>query len=98
MYSFSRNEHHRKLRAHFGDISDWLVNADVSDFCRSLPCVTSCASHDYLLPPTTPCCPQRLPAASHDYLLRPTTASLRPSLMITQNLDDFQDIIRKSTC
>ena len=33
------NEHHKELRAHFGDISDWLVNADVSDFCRSLPCL-----------------------------------------------------------
>jgi hypothetical protein len=27
------------MRAPFGDISDWLVNADVSDFCRSLPCL-----------------------------------------------------------
>jgi hypothetical protein len=40
------------MRAHFGDIFDWLVNADISDFCRSLPCVASRASHDYLLPLT----------------------------------------------
>jgi hypothetical protein len=29
----TRNEHHRKLRVPIRDISDWLVNADVSDFC-----------------------------------------------------------------
>jgi hypothetical protein len=28
----TRNEHHRKLRAPIGDISDWLMNADVSEF------------------------------------------------------------------
>jgi hypothetical protein len=28
----TRNEHHRKLRAPIGDISDWLMNADVSGF------------------------------------------------------------------
>jgi hypothetical protein len=30
----TRNEHHRKLRAPIRDVSDWLVNADVSDFCH----------------------------------------------------------------
>jgi hypothetical protein len=30
----TRKGHHRKLRAPIRDISDWLVNADVSDFCR----------------------------------------------------------------
>jgi hypothetical protein len=33
--------------------------------------------HDFLLPPTTFCCP-RLSAVPHDYLLPPTTPSLRP--------------------
>jgi hypothetical protein len=28
----TRNEHRGKLRAHIGDISDWLMNADVSGF------------------------------------------------------------------
>ena len=28
----TRNEHHRKLRAPIGDISDWLINANVSGF------------------------------------------------------------------
>jgi hypothetical protein len=28
------NEHHRKLRG-VGDISDWLVSADVSGFCHT---------------------------------------------------------------
>ena len=27
-----RNEHYRKLRAPISDISDWLINADVSGF------------------------------------------------------------------
>jgi len=36
------------------------------------------ASHDFLLSPTTFCCPPRLSAVPHDYLLPPTTPSLRP--------------------
>src|SRR5580692_6333606 len=47
------NEHHRKLRAPIRDISDWLVNANASDFCRPPPRLPV-ASHHYLLPPTTP--------------------------------------------
>jgi hypothetical protein len=60
-------------------------NTDVSEFCRFQ--VTSRASHDYLLGPTTTCWAPRLPAASHDYLLPPTTASFRPSLMTAQKRD-----------
>jgi hypothetical protein len=82
----TRNEHHRKLRVPIRDISDWLVNADVSYFYRS-PAV----SWRYTFPvdsstfrtSTITCFLPRLPAAS-------TTASLRPSLMTAQNLGDFQ--------
>jgi hypothetical protein len=28
----TQNEHHRKLRALIGDISDWYMNADISGF------------------------------------------------------------------
>jgi hypothetical protein len=63
---FTRNEYHRKLRAPIRDISYWLVNADVSDFCRPLLCLgpedsstlrtstITAASHDYLLPTSSP--------------------------------------------
>jgi hypothetical protein len=56
----TRNEHHRKLRAPIRDISYWLVNADVSDFCRPEDSSTlrtstiTAASHDYLLPTSSP--------------------------------------------
>jgi hypothetical protein len=79
---------HVKLRVPVGDISDWLVNADVSGFChpyRAGEVATPMYSarkmahfrifHDFLLPPTTFCCLPRLSAASYDYLLPP---SLRP--------------------
>jgi hypothetical protein len=66
------NEHHRKLRG-VGDISDWLVSADVSGFChpyRASEWLHRCTRpgrwlHFRYLP--------RLPAASHDFLLPPTT-------------------------
>jgi hypothetical protein len=79
------NEHHRKLRG-VGDISDWLVSADVSGFChpyRASEWLHRCTRpgrwlhfrifHDFLLPPTTSCCLPRLSVASHDFLLPPTT-------------------------
>src|SRR2546430_2247231 len=89
----TRNEYHRKLRAPIGDISDWFVNADVSDFLSPLPCLGDvlgpegsstfrasrlpAASHDYLLPLTTICCP-------HEFLLSPTTTCcLHNSLVAT---------------
>jgi len=74
------NEHHRKPRAHFGDISDWLVNTDVSDFCRPGRVSPLVLPTTYLLGPTTTCwlprlscCPPRLYAASNNYLLPLTT-------------------------
>jgi len=78
----TRNEHHRKLRALIRDISDWLVNADVSEFCRPLPCLSDVLQlnlpylHDYLLPPTTTCClPRLLPPMTTCYLPRLPAAS-----------------------
>jgi hypothetical protein len=76
----TRNEHHRKLRVLIRDNSGWLVNADVSDFCRP-PAVPgrctrpgrystfrtstiTCCLPHYLLPPTTTCYLPRLSAAS----------------------------------
>jgi hypothetical protein len=71
------NEHHRKLRG-VGDISDWLVSADVSGFCHPYRAGEWLhIFHDFLRPPTTFCCP-RLSAVPPDYLLPPTTPSLRP--------------------
>ena len=63
----TRNDHHRKLRVPIRDNSDWLVNADVSDFAAPLSCLGSEDSstpsylHDY----------RCLPAPSHEYLLPP---------------------------
>jgi hypothetical protein len=34
----TRNEHHRKLRVPIRNISDWLVNADVSNFHHHILC------------------------------------------------------------
>ena len=73
------NEHHRKLRG-VGDVSDWLVSADVFRFLPPLPCwrvatpmysARKMASLSYL---------PRLPAASHDFLLPPTTFCCLPRL------------------
>src|SRR5438874_456670 len=75
----TRNKHHRKLRAPIRDISDWLVNADVSDVaagaapCRVLAMYSAPEDRLPLVPRTTTCSLPRLPAASHDYLLPPTT-------------------------
>jgi hypothetical protein len=69
------------------DISDWLVNADVSDFCCPLAVSWRCTCPQKIAPPFVP---PRLPAASHGYLLPPTAASLRPSLITVQSLGDFQ--------
>ena len=69
----TRKEHHRKLRVLIRDNSDWLVNADVSDFCRP-PAVSYL--HDYLLPPT-------LPATSHDYLLPRHNKEKHPLILST---------------
>jgi hypothetical protein len=77
----TRNEHYRKLRAPIHDISYCRVNADVSDFCRPLPCLGSEDSSTLRTSTIT--------AASHDYLLPPTTASLRPSLMTARNFGNF---------
>src|ERR1700735_2333097 len=55
------NEHHRKLRAPIRDISDWLVNADASDFCR--PCRV--LAMDLPSKDAPPFVPPQLPAASH---------------------------------
>jgi hypothetical protein len=64
----TRNEHHRKLRAPIGDIFDWLMNADVSEFATPAMLVSGYTNvlgledsftvppTDYLLPPTTTCC------------------------------------------
>jgi hypothetical protein len=78
------NEHHRKLRMLICDNFDWLVNADVSDFCPP-PCrVLAMYSAWKITPPfrnsTITFCLPRLPAASHDYLLLPTTTCCLPRL------------------
>jgi hypothetical protein len=80
----TRNEHHRKLRAPARDISDWLVNADVSDFCRppavSWRCTRPPEDSSTFRTSTITCCLPRLPAASHDYLLPPMTTCCLPRL------------------
>jgi hypothetical protein len=84
----TRNDHHRKLRAPIDNISDWPVNADVSDFCRPLFAdVLGAKDSSTFRTSTVTCC-------------LPWTPSLRPSLTTTQSLGDFQkkDTIRKSTC
>jgi hypothetical protein len=95
------NEHHRKLRG-VGDISDWLVSADVSGFChpyRASEWLHRCTRpgrwlhfrifHDFLLPPTTFCCLPRLSAASYDFLLPPTTTCCLPQLPRCDRLEKY---------
>jgi hypothetical protein len=60
----TRNEHHRKVRAPLGDISDSLVNTDVSGFCHEYTSVLGLEDGFTLVPPTTPCRLPPLPAAS----------------------------------
>src|SRR5271156_1807347 len=78
----TRNEHHRKLRVRIRDISDWLVNADVSDFCHPPVVSWRCTRPQKIAPPFVP---PRLPAASHDYLLPPTTTYCLPRLPTTSH-------------
>src|SRR5271170_28008 len=42
----TRNDHHRKLRAPIDDISDWLANAGVPDFCRPPAVSWRCTRED----------------------------------------------------
>jgi hypothetical protein len=68
----TRNKYHRKLRVPIRDISDWLVNADVSDFYRTLPClgdVLGLEDSSTFRISTITCCLPRLPAASSDCLV-----------------------------
>ena len=59
----TRNEHHRKLRAPIRDVSDWLVNADVSDFCRPpWRCTRPPEDSSTFRTSTITCCLPRLPA------------------------------------
>ena len=37
----TQNEYHKKLRAPISDISDWLMNADVSGFATPFAMLTS---------------------------------------------------------
>jgi hypothetical protein len=69
----TRNEHHRKLRAPIRDISYWLVNADVSDFCPP-PGGGAYLGSEYSSTLRT----STITAASHDYLLPLTTTSCQP--------------------
>jgi hypothetical protein len=95
-----RTRERQQLVTH--DVSDWLVNADVSDLCRppavSRRCTRSPEDSSTFRTSTITCYLPRLPASSHDYLLPPTTASSQPSLMTTQNVTSKKDTIRKSTC
>jgi hypothetical protein len=82
----TRNEHHRKLRAPIGDISDWLMNADVSGLSCwrvATPMYSARKIASLYLPRTTYRLPRttyrlpRLPAAPHDYLQPTPSPSLR---------------------
>jgi hypothetical protein len=69
------NEHHRKLRAPIRDISDWLVNADASDFCRACRVLVMYTAREDKVTPRASLLPP-------DYLLPPTTPEKRPDLHI----------------
>ena len=62
-------EHHRKLRAPIDDISDWLMNADVSGFAT--PAMMASGYTDVLGPEDS-----LHFRTSHDYLPHPTTTCL----------------------
>jgi hypothetical protein len=76
----TRKGHHRKLRAPIRDISDWLVDAGVSDFCPPPYRVLAMYYSSTFRTSTITCCLPRLPTASHDYLLPPTTTCCLPRL------------------